>query len=86
MMYRITTSPTDEVTMTTTDSSAALRDELRELEAQITELQGTVDDTRSGLAETADKSASIEAAEQQEALIAQLELRRRDLMERIESA
>jgi hypothetical protein len=72
--------------MTSTDSPDALREELRALEAQIAELQGVVDDTRSDLAETADKTAAIEAAEQQEALIGQLELRRRDLMERLDPA
>jgi hypothetical protein len=72
--------------MTTTDSPDALREELRALEAQIAELQGVVDDTRSDLAETSDKTAAIEAAEQQEAVIGQLELRRRDLMERLENA
>jgi hypothetical protein len=70
--------------MTTTDSPDALREELRSLEAQIDELQRVVDDTRRDLAETADKTAAIEAAEQQEALISQLELRRRDLMERLD--
>jgi hypothetical protein len=70
--------------MTATDSPDAMREELRALDAQIAELQGVVDDTRSDLAETADKTAAIEAAEQQEALIGQLELRRRDLMERID--
>jgi hypothetical protein len=43
-----------------------------------------VDDTRRELAETSDKSATIEGAEQQEALIGQLERRRRDLMDRID--
>jgi predicted nucleic acid-binding Zn-ribbon protein len=72
--------------MTTTDSPDALRDELRSLEERIAELQRVVEDTRSGLAETSDKSAAIEAAEQQEALISSLELRRRDLMERLEGS
>jgi peptidoglycan hydrolase CwlO-like protein len=72
--------------MTTPDSSESLREEVAALETQIAELQKVVDDTRSELAETSDKTAAIEAAEHQESLISQLELRRRDLMERLESA
>jgi flagellar biosynthesis chaperone FliJ len=72
--------------MTTPQSPATLREELQSLEAQIAELQRHADELRSDLAETSDKSATIEAAEQQEALISQLDVRRRELMERIESA
>jgi hypothetical protein len=72
--------------MTTPESPDALRAELSSLEAQIAEMQQVADDARRDLEETSDKSAAIEGAEQQEALIAQLELRRRDLMERIDSA
>jgi hypothetical protein len=72
--------------MTTPASPDALREELRVLEEQIAEMQRVADDSRRDLEETSDKTAAIEGAEQQEALIAQLELRRRDLMERIESA
>ena len=59
--------------MTTPNSPAALRDELNALEAQIAELQRTADDLRSQLAETSDKTSTIEAAERQEALISQLD-------------
>jgi flagellar biosynthesis chaperone FliJ len=72
--------------MTTPETPATLREELQSLEAQIAELQRHADELRSDLAETSDKSATIEAAEQQEALISQLDVRRRELMERIESA
>jgi hypothetical protein len=72
--------------MTTPESADALRAELSSLEAQIAEMQQIADDARRDLEETSDKTAAIEGAEQQEALIAQLELRRRDLMERLETA
>jgi uncharacterized coiled-coil DUF342 family protein len=70
--------------MTTPDSADDLRAELRDLEAQIAEMQRAADDARRDLEETSDKTAAIEAAERQEALIGQLERRRRELMERIE--
>jgi hypothetical protein len=70
--------------MTTPDSPDALREELRALEAQMAEMQGVADDARRDLEETSDKTAAIEGAEQQEALIAQLEVRRRELMERLD--
>jgi prefoldin subunit 5 len=72
--------------MTTPETPDALRDELQSIEAQIAELQRHADELRRDLAETSDKSATIEAAEQQEALIGQLDLRRRDLMDKLESA
>jgi flagellar biosynthesis chaperone FliJ len=72
--------------MTTPDTPATLREELESLEAQIAELQRHADELRRDLAETSDKSATIEAAEQQEALISQLDLRRRDLLGKLESA
>jgi hypothetical protein len=70
--------------MTTPDSPDALREELRALEAQMAEMQAVADDARRDLEETSDKTAAIEGAEQQEALIAQLEVRRRELMERLD--
>jgi predicted nucleic acid-binding Zn-ribbon protein len=69
--------------MTTPDSPDALREELAALEAQIAEMQTIADDARRDLEETSDKTAAIEGAEQQEALIAQLQVRRRDLMDRL---
>jgi hypothetical protein len=72
--------------MTTPDSPDALREELVSLETQIAEMQRIADDSRRDLEETSDKTAAIEGAEQQEALIAQLDIRRRDLMDRIEKA
>jgi flagellar biosynthesis chaperone FliJ len=72
--------------MTTPDTPATLREELQSIEAQIAELQRHADELRRDLAETSDKSATIEAAEQQEALISQLDLRRRDLLEKLETA
>jgi type II secretory pathway component PulM len=72
--------------MTTPDSAEGLREELQSLEAQIADMQQVADDARRDLEETSDKTAAIEGAEQQEALIAQLELRRRELMERIDNA
>ncbi|MBV9871668.1 MAG: hypothetical protein JO214_13700 [Frankiaceae bacterium] len=71
--------------MTTPNTPEEIRNELSELEAQIAELQNHADDLRRDLAETSDKSATIEAAEQQEALISQLDVRRRGLMERLEN-
>jgi len=72
--------------MTAPESPDTLREELAAVEAQIDELQRNADDLRKDLAETSDKTASIEAAEQQEVLISQLDLRRRELMERLETA
>jgi hypothetical protein len=72
--------------MTTPESPDALREELRALDEQIAELQRVADDSRRDLEETSDKTAAIEGAEQQEALIAQLALRRRDLMERLDTS
>jgi hypothetical protein len=68
----------------TESDDARLREELQTLEAQIAELQHVAADARQDLADTSDKSTAIEGAEQQEALIGQLELRRRDLMDRLE--
>jgi hypothetical protein len=70
--------------MTTPDSPDALREELRALEAQMAEMQAVADDARRDLEETSDKTAAIEGAEQQEALIAQLEVHRRELMDRLD--
>lgn len=72
--------------MTTPDSPDALRAELSALDEQIAEMQRIADDARRDLEETSDKTAAIEGAEQQEALIGQLQLRRRDLMSRIDKA
>ena len=72
--------------MTTPDTSDSLRDELTELEGQIAELQRTVDDLRSDEIDPADRAATIGQAEQQEALISQLDIRRRELMERLEQS
>jgi prefoldin subunit 5 len=72
--------------MTTSESPDTLREELRSLEAQIAELQSNADELRTNLAEDSDKTAAIEAAEQQEALISSLDVRRRELMERIGDA
>jgi hypothetical protein len=72
--------------MTTPQSPDDLRTELQALDQQIAELQGIADDARRDLEETSDKTAAIEGAEQQEALISQLQRRRRDLMDRIDRA
>jgi archaellum component FlaC len=72
--------------MTTPQSPDELRAELEALDQQIAEMQGIADDARRDLEETSDKTAAIEGAEQQEALISQLQLRRRDLMDRIDKA
>ena len=72
--------------MTTPESPDDLRAELSALDQQIAEMQGIADDARRDLEETSDKTAAIEGAEQQEALISQLQLRRRDLMSRIDKA
>jgi predicted nucleic acid-binding Zn-ribbon protein len=70
--------------MTTAESPDELRAELRDLDEQIDQLQRMVDDTRRELSETSDKTSAIEGAEQQEALIGQLQRRRRDLIDRID--
>lgn len=70
----------------TAPDTGNLRDELTSLEDQIAVLQRTVDDLRSDEADPADRAATIAQAEQQEALISQLDVRRRELMERIEEA
>jgi prefoldin subunit 5 len=72
--------------MTTPSSPEDLREELQSLEAQIAELQRTVDDLRGEQTDPADRAATIGQAEQQEALISQLDVRRRDLMDRLEDA
>jgi prefoldin subunit 5 len=70
--------------VTTPESPDALREEVRALDQQIAELQRYADEARADLDETSDKTTTIEGAEQQDALIEQLALRRRDLVERIE--
>jgi archaellum component FlaC len=72
--------------MTTPSTPDELREELRALDEQIADMQRIADDARRDLEETSDKTAAIEGAEQQEALIGQLELRRRDLMARLDDA
>ena len=57
------------------------RDEVRDLDERIAELRRIVDEVRSELADTSDKASAIEAAEQQEALIARLELHRREIID-----
>ena len=71
--------------MTVPESSDSLCAELESLEQQIAELQRHVDDMRAEEVDPADRAAMIGQAEQQEALISQLDLRRRELMERIEA-
>ena len=70
--------------MTTPESTDDLRAEVRALDERIAELQGYAEDARRDLDESSDKTAAIESAEQQEALISQLHLRRRELVDRIE--
>jgi hypothetical protein len=72
--------------MTTPSTPETAREELAALDAQIAELQSIADDARRDLEETSDKTAAIEGAEQQEAIIARLELRRRDLLDQVDGA
>jgi flagellar biosynthesis chaperone FliJ len=72
--------------MATPDSPATVREEFEQLEAQIAELQGNVDDLRGENIDPADRAAAISQAEQQEALISQLDVRRRELMEKLDIA
>lgn len=72
--------------MTTPDPAATLREELDALEAQIAELQRNVDDMRGEDIDPGDRAATINQAEQQEALISQLDVRRRELMDKLENA
>jgi flagellar biosynthesis chaperone FliJ len=66
--------------MTISDPSSNPRDELDSLDQQIAELRRNADELRADLAEDSDKTAAIEAAEQQEALISSLDVRRRELL------
>lgn len=72
--------------MTAPESTDDLRAELKSLEDQIAELQHHVDEMRGDDIDPADRAATIGQAEQQETLISQLDVRRRELMERIEDA
>jgi TolA-binding protein len=72
--------------MTAPESTDDLRAELKSLEDQIAELQGHVDEMRGDDIDPADRAAAIGQAEQQETLISQLDVRRRELMERLEDA
>jgi archaellum component FlaC len=72
--------------MTTPTTPETIREELAALDEQIAEMQRIADDARRDLEETSDKTAAIEGAEQQEQLIEQLALRRRDLQERLDNA
>ncbi|HTR69573.1 MAG TPA: hypothetical protein VMH41_05035 [Mycobacteriales bacterium] len=57
------------------------REELDELDERIAELRQAAIDARSELTDISDRASVIEAAEQQEALIAQLEIRRREIID-----
>lgn len=72
--------------MTAPESTDDLRDELKSLEDQIAELQHNVDEMRGDDIDPGDRAATIGQAEQQETLISQLDVRRRELMERLEDA
>jgi TolA-binding protein len=74
------------VKMSTPNDPAEIRAELTDLEAQIAELQRAVDDMRGDEIDPADRAAQLSQVEQQEAVISQLDVRRRDLMERLENA
>jgi hypothetical protein len=72
--------------MTAPESTDDLRAELKSLEDQIAELQRHVDEMRGDDIDPGDRAAAIGQAEQQETLISQLDVRRRELMERLEDA
>jgi hypothetical protein len=72
--------------MTAPDATDNPREELKAIEAQIAELQRNVDDMRSDEVDPADRAAMIAQAEQQEALISQLDVHRRELMEQVEAS
>jgi hypothetical protein len=69
--------------MTAPETTGNPREELKGIEDQIAELQRNVDDMRSDEVDPADRAAMINQAEQQEALISQLDVRRRELMEKL---
>ncbi|MCW2914522.1 MAG: hypothetical protein JWN52_2590 [Actinomycetia bacterium] len=68
-------------------SKAALEEELRQVEADLAELRRTAVELRSqigdGPGDAVDRSATITAAEEQEALADQLEARRDELLRRL---
>jgi bacterioferritin (cytochrome b1) len=73
--------------MSTSESAAALQDELRVVEEDLARLRETAADLRRRIGERADeptdpveRSALIEQAEEQEALIDVLEARREELL------
>jgi hypothetical protein len=66
----------------------SVQDELREVEAELADLRRTARELREQVGEDepgdfADKSAAIEAADEQDELIAQLEDRRSELLRRL---
>lgn len=72
------------------DAKSALREELRQVEADLAELRGTVAELRQQIGESwdspgdaADHAAMMSAADEQEALAAQLEARRERLLRRL---
>lgn len=73
--------------MSATRSQAAIREELQLVEEDLTNLRGTAASLRQRIGERADeptdpaeRAATIESADEQEALIAQLESRREQLL------
>jgi hypothetical protein len=73
------------------DPQAALREELREVEADLAELRRTAAELRRQIGERwfdptdePERAALITAAEEQEALAEELELRREELLRRLE--
>jgi flagellar biosynthesis chaperone FliJ len=66
--------------MSTPDPVSNPRDELESLDRQIAELQRNADELRANLAEDSDKTGAIEAADEQQALISSLDVRRRELL------
>jgi hypothetical protein len=68
-------------------SKAALEEELRQVEADLAELRRTAAELRSqigdGPGDAVDRSTTITAAEEQEALADQLEARRDELLRRL---
>jgi flagellar biosynthesis chaperone FliJ len=72
--------------MSSPDPTSDPHNELDSLDRQIAELRRNADELRADLAEDSDKTAAIEAAEQQEVLISSLDVRRRELLNQIGTA
>jgi hypothetical protein len=79
-----------EAAVSTAESGAANREELRLVEEDLARLRETAADLRRRLGERSDdptdpeeRAALIEAAEENEALIARLEVRREELLGRL---